>query len=308
MNQHLHTDHTLVSIIIPTYNSDKYIADAITSVIKQDYKNWELLVVDDGSTDNTTAVVSEFLSDPRITYFKKENSGVSHARNYGAERAKGRYLCFLDADDSFHSTNVSEKVAVLNNNPDAGLVHADISMTDARGNLLHFFNTGLSGSRLHLALLLWNECVIPAPSSIMVTKEAFYAVGKWDPLFSTAADQDFFIRVTAAYPIYRINRPLTSYRIVDASMSKNPAVFEKDHLAVYRKAKNNNLFPDMVFEKKCFSNLHLIIAGNWWMHGEKIKAIKHVCLSFLFSPVVFFKRLKLKLFSNTSQQLILQKK
>lgn len=310
MNEHSEAKHKLVSIIIPTYNAGKYIEQAVKCVIEQNYQNWEMIIVDDGSTDNTSSVVFPFLNDKRITYVKKENGGVSNARNYGANLAKGEYLCFLDADDFFHPDNISEKMNILNSDASIGLVHADVRMTDEQGKPSGSFNTGLSGSNLYLNLLAWNECVIPAPSSIMIRRDVFYSIGMWDPAFSTAADQDFFIRVTHNYKIHRIHKALTSYRVVNASMSKNVPLFEKDHMGVYAKAKQNGMFPDKVFERTCFANLHLIIAGNWWRHNRHIaKTVEHLLIAFSFSPRIVFKRLKIKLFQPpATHKLILQKK
>ena len=89
----------MISITIPTYNRAHLISRAINSVIKQDFIDWELIIVDDGSTDNTEEVVDDFLLDPRIHYIKKVNSGATHTRNVGIENSNGEYITFLDSDD-----------------------------------------------------------------------------------------------------------------------------------------------------------------------------------------------------------------
>ena len=91
----------LVSVIIPSYNASKFIDITINSVLNQTYSNFELIVVDDGSTDDTEIHIKRYLTDERVKYFKIKNGGVSNARNYGASMSKGEYLCFLDADDFF---------------------------------------------------------------------------------------------------------------------------------------------------------------------------------------------------------------
>ncbi len=93
--------NTLISVIIPTYNRKKTIVRAINSVLKQTYKNWELLIIDDGSTDNTKSVLKKYLSNNSITYYKTKNLGVCHARNFGIKNARGKYIAFLDSDDEF---------------------------------------------------------------------------------------------------------------------------------------------------------------------------------------------------------------
>lgn len=97
-------NHPLVSVILPVYNGEKFLATAISSVLSQSYQNWELLVVDDGSTDDTPAICDSFsMMDPRITVFHQENGGVNAARAKGVDNASGEFLTFLDADDTFSS-------------------------------------------------------------------------------------------------------------------------------------------------------------------------------------------------------------
>ncbi|MES2240845.1 MAG: glycosyltransferase family 2 protein [Bacteroidota bacterium] len=104
----------LVSVIIPTFNSEKYISDTITSVQNQTYKNWEMLVVDDGSTDATHAIISSFLTDKRIQFYSlQKNSGTGVARNFGVSKASGRYISFLDADDLWKPQKLEKQLDFL---------------------------------------------------------------------------------------------------------------------------------------------------------------------------------------------------
>lgn len=281
----------LVSVIIPSYNASKFIDFTVNSVLAQSYSNFELIIVDDGSTDDTEIKIKKYLLDERVRYFKIKNGGVSNARNFGANISKGEYICFLDADDFFLPNNLQEKVDVLDSNESIGLIHADVLMVDEEGKETGELNVGLSGKNLHLDILEWVDCVIPAPSSIMIKRSLFFEAGTWDPSFSTAADQDFFINATLKTNVHRIKKILTGYRVVNQSMSKNVSVFEKDHIGVYRKAEKNNIFPSNKFKKICFSNLYFIIAGNWWHSNKQIgKTIKYVCLAFLNAPYLTLKK------------------
>ena len=106
----------LVSVIMPAYNTESYIGDAIASVLKQTYTNWELLVVDDASTDQTAAVVISF-HDPRIKYLKMEtNSGAALCRNRALSEAKGHWVAFLDSDDTWHPEKLEKQIAFMENN------------------------------------------------------------------------------------------------------------------------------------------------------------------------------------------------
>ena len=107
----------LVSIIMPSYNTAQYIADSINSVINQTYENWELIIVDDCSTDNTDEIVNEFLKDKRIKYFKNEkNSGAAISRNKALREAKGRWIAFLDSDDLWVPEKLEKQIKFMEEN------------------------------------------------------------------------------------------------------------------------------------------------------------------------------------------------
>ena len=103
----------LVSVIMPAYNSSKYIGEAINSVIDQEHQNWELIVINDGSTDDTEEKVLQF-KDSRIKYFKQVNRGVAVARNLGLQEMSGDFFCFLDADDTYYKASLSSRLKVFN--------------------------------------------------------------------------------------------------------------------------------------------------------------------------------------------------
>ena len=123
-----------VSVIIPAYNCDKYIASTITSCIEQEYNNIEIIVVNDGSTDETESIVTAFLSDSRVRLINQENKGVSAARNLGIESATGDYLTFLDSDDTLVSDTISGNVKVLTAFPDIDWLYFPIQRIDQNGN------------------------------------------------------------------------------------------------------------------------------------------------------------------------------
>lgn len=256
-----------ISIIIPAYNAEQYISEAIQSVINQSYKNWELIIIDDGSSDETARTVKSFISNEKIKYYYQNNAGVSSARNKGIDFAQGKYLAFLDSDDLFANDNIYEKINYLSSNKDVGLVHGDVRLIDEKSILLNSFEIGKEGNVLD-DLLLWNGCTIPAPSSILIRKEILDIIGRWDEELSTAADQELFFRIASKYKIGRIPKILTYYRIHKKNMHSNIKLMEKDHILAYKKAASNNLFKSFWFKQKCFSNVYLILAGSWSMNGN----------------------------------------
>lgn len=119
----------LVSIIIPAYNGEAYIGQAIASIVAQTYTNYEIIVVDDGSTDDTAQIVSEY----NTTYLFQNNQGVAQARNRGLEEAKGEYIAFLDQDDFFLSGKLSQQVSLMEQQPDLGLVNSGWNIANQSG-------------------------------------------------------------------------------------------------------------------------------------------------------------------------------
>lgn len=278
------------SIIIPAYNAERYIRDTIKSVIEQTYIDWELIIIDDGSVDGTADIVENFLADNRISYFYHKNSGVSASRNKGVAMSKGRYIAFLDADDVWEKNNLFEKVSCLKNNNQIHWVFSDMKTIDMNSSLL---DSCISGTDDNIVehYLLWDRTVVPGPcSNIVIKRECFNGGLSFDPAFSTAADQDFCINLSSQFVGKHIPEPLFSYRLLSNSMSRNIAIMEKDHIGVYKKASLNKLFKSKLFERKCFSNLYLILAGSWWVNAKnKRKGIYFVTKSLISYPPQIFR-------------------
>lgn len=132
----------LVSIIMPSWNTEKYIAESIQCVIDQTYKNWELIIVDDCSSDNTDNVVQSFLGDPRIKYYKNsENMGAALTRNKALREAQGEWVAFLDSDDLWKPEKISKQVEFMKENRYA-LSYHEYEKIDEDGKQLHIFVTG----------------------------------------------------------------------------------------------------------------------------------------------------------------------
>ncbi len=121
--------NNLVSIIMPAYNAEEYIEEAIRSVLSQTYQNWELFIINDGSTDTTEDKIASF-TDERIKYYKKKNGGVSSARNLGLENMKGDFFCFLDADDYFTSNSLESRIAVFKSDKLISFVDGSVDVFD----------------------------------------------------------------------------------------------------------------------------------------------------------------------------------
>ncbi|WP_185154287.1 glycosyltransferase [Fulvivirga sp. M361] len=274
----------VVSVVIPAYNAQHYLKECIDSVRKQTIGPVEIIVVDDGSSDGTKAIVDTY-DDDRLRYFYQKNSGVAAARNLGANKAQGSYLAFLDADDMLMPSCLQERLNKLSSGG-FGLVHNTMQMIDGSSGTLVGLMQGKEGHLLD-DLLLWEGCCIPTPSSIMVTKTVFESVGGFNIELSNNADQEFFFRVANKCIIGKIDKPLAYYRLHPNNMHKNIRLLEKDSLKAYSLASENHLFKSGKFENKCYSNMYMILAANF-LGSQKLtdwlRGIKYIVLSLYRYP------------------------
>ncbi|MGE7914516.1 glycosyltransferase [Lysinibacillus xylanilyticus] len=161
---------SIVSIILPVYNSELFVQQAIESVLKQTYTQIELIVVDDGSTDNTKQILSGYESNPKVHIISLEkNSGVSEARNIGIQESKGEYVAFIDADDLYMPNKVEEQVNVFKHNKSIDFVFNDIMVIDNDNKKVNELQSYFQPKNILLELCF--RQIIPAPACIMVKRD-----------------------------------------------------------------------------------------------------------------------------------------
>lgn len=182
----------LVSIIMPAYNAGETIAQSIDSVLAQTYSNWELLIVDDGSVDNTATLINSY-SDKRIRYFAKKNGGVSSARNMAFENMRGDFFCFLDADDLLTPESVSVRIDRFEQEQEIGILDGTVIVTknDIK-NVLRIYRPSLSG-RVVKKFALLSDKVFCMPSAMIRVEPAI--VYRFDEQMTHAEDVLFYLKV-----------------------------------------------------------------------------------------------------------------
>lgn len=251
-----------MSIVVSAYNAGGFLKETLQSVYNQTYQCWEVIIVDDGSTDGTGNVAAAFVKrDSRFRLFHQHNQGVSAARNAGFNFCSGKYVAFLDADDVWLEDNIMSKVCLLKAS-NYGLVHSDASLIDSGSRLMNGAMHGSDGNLLNY-MLQWLGTAVPGPSSILMRRDVIEHVGLFDIRLSTSADRDFFLRVAKDYSIGRVPKVTWLYRIHSENMHKNIALMERDVLLVYENARKNRMFKSFWFERRCFANMFLILAANW---------------------------------------------
>jgi len=192
-----------VSVVVTTYNRAYILGEAINSVLSQRYKDLELMVIDDGSTDETKEVVSSYI--PRLTYIHQAHKGVSAARNRGIDHAQGDYFAFLDSDDLWLPNKLCLQMKFMENHPDALICYTE-EIWIRRGVRVNPMkkHKKYSGMIFEHCLPL---CMV-SPSSVLITRSLLEEVGGFDEGLEVCEDYDLWLRISARYPIYLIDTPL----------------------------------------------------------------------------------------------------
>jgi glycosyltransferase involved in cell wall biosynthesis len=209
----------LISIITPTFNREKFLPAAIESVLQQTYSNWELIIVDDGSKDNTKTLIDTYsVKDNRIKYYFQENQGQSIARNKALSVASGEFICFLDSDNYWTKDKLEKSIIAFNKYPDADILYGDCITIDEQGHELHRNNMRRhSGKVAHL--LLKDNFV--SMNTTMTRKECFLELGGMSGKRRVADDYDLWLRMSSRYNFQYIPEYLAYYRVMENQISSN---------------------------------------------------------------------------------------
>jgi glycosyltransferase involved in cell wall biosynthesis len=244
----------LVSVIMPAYNAQKYIAEAITSVLKQTYSNVEFIIVDDGSTDGTAAVITSF-SDARIQMIRKANGGAASARNEGIRRARGQYIVFLDADDSILPQYIYKHILSFEQHPDAGMVYCDHKTMDEQGRSIKILRQPEYTERRHLIRDMF-RCAYPViqPRGLL-RRTVFDTIGLFDESLLIGEDYDLMRRfILHNYKAVRLPKALYLRRIQPESLTRTATLSKSTaHFTAVRRwletFSGEELFPDIDWSK-----------------------------------------------------------
>lgn len=208
-----------ISVVIPTFNCARYLAGAIDSVLAQKYRDFEIIVVDDGSTDNTGAIVERY--GERILYIRTENRGAAAARNRGIEASRGEYLAFLDADDWWEPTKLVEQVPELDNDQEAGLVYCDMRVHNDDGTSLESFlsTKPFASSGYVFDQLMHSQFIFP--STALLRMRSIRETGAFDESMRSLEDCDFLLRFCYRWKVAVVPKPLVHRRQRAGSLTSN---------------------------------------------------------------------------------------
>lgn len=282
----MNDNRSLVSVILPTYNCAHFLPDSIGSVVSQTYDLYEIIVVDDGSTDNSKEVLNPFMQ--KIKYIHLEqNRGLPTARNIGIQSAQGKYIAFLDADDLWLPEKLQTDIEYFNKHPDIGMVYSRHTNIDEKGCVLN----GDGKRRLpsgNIFIQLFSEQNFIICSSVVVRKEVFETTGFFDEQLFNCQDWDMWLRIAFYFKISGIDKPLVKYRHNPRSLSKN-----RDNVLKYQKQvieKTYAAFKDTMcgISERLYKKrlaLHYAKTGRYYLRiGNKRLANENFRLSLKYNP------------------------
>jgi glycosyltransferase involved in cell wall biosynthesis len=292
----------LVSVIIPAYNAAVFIRDTIQSVLDQTYTNWEMLVVNDGSTDQTAAICGEF-TDTRIKLIQQHNTGVARARNNGLARSAGEYVVFLDADDIMTPEFLAARVEVLHKQETFGFVGGMIELFPDKTEIKSAATDPVN------QILFFNSSTGTAPSAYMFKKAVLTRHHiMFNPVLQSSADRFFILEVAKHSRGYLVSsgRGKLLYRFTSDSMSNlvSPKLII-DNEKFYYELKKKNLLPEK--RLNLFKSLYFLsLAKGFSMVHQWKRAVIYSGKSFINHPLYFLESIGRFFFRHSSPTLFTQ--
>ncbi|PVY43028.1 glycosyltransferase family 2 protein [Pontibacter virosus] len=270
----------LFSIITPTYNRINLLSNMIVSVKNQTFTDWELIIVDDGSTDNTSEIVEQFLADDRIKYIKKNNSGAADSRNVGAGSASGSFLVFLDSDDE-----VSIKwlgTVVSNLKADTGIVCVAAQRRFSSGKILQepLFGTKIFGKKYKLKF---------TAGSLFVRRELFHQAGCYDAQLASNHHTDLGFRlmntlINSNYKIVDLNVPLVQINVHESARIRTNWNKVREGSIMFLEKHYEFMLRN---DKKGVSNLYAVIAFSNYKLNDRKECFKYIVKAIRWNPVSY---------------------
>ena len=284
------TDNSpLVSVVLPTYNCARFLPESVGAVLSQTYTHYEVIVVDDGSTDNTKDVLNPFMQ--KIRYIKLEqNKGLPVARNTGIQSARGKYVAFIDADDLWLPEKLQTDIEYFETHPEVSMVYSKHINIDEKGRVVNgSVKKQLPSGNVFTQLFSEQNFVIA--SSVVVRKNVFETTGLFDEQLFNCQDWDLWLRIAFHFQVAGINKPLVKYRHNPHSLSKNrnnvlkyqKIVIDK----IYNKFKDKeNGINEKLYKKRLAS--HYAKVGRYYLRTEdKNRANENFGLSLKNAPLNF---------------------
>lgn len=254
------------SIVIPVHNGASFVGRAIESVLAQTEPDLELIVVDDGSVDDTGSVVAAF-ADPRLRCHRQRNAGPSAARNAGIELAQGEWIGFLDADDCWAPRKLAAHLCRAAARPDAGVIYSSVIVLGPTGEQIEVIPATAEGDVLEQ--LLFGNVIVGGGSSATVRREVFERVGPFDVSVKYGEDWEMWLRAATAYPFVVIDEPLTRRYSRHDSYGTATVAMREECLAFLNRAFDSYAAKYRAHRAKALAEVYYRAATT--LHDEQVR-------------------------------------
>lgn len=278
----------MVSVIMPAYNAEGTIIESISSVIDQTYNNWELLVINDGSKDNSADIVRTFQKqDGRIKLIDlKRNMGLPNARNEGCKLAKGKFIAFLDSDDLWEKEKLATQIAFHQKYPEVEISHTDFQAFNKNGIVKRPWKKVMERKRDKQGFIYPNICYrnLIGILTVMVKTDTLRQVGFFDTTLWTLEDQDLWVRIASQKNIFGfIDKHLALYRISESGISKKTGKYKKAYKHYLQKIISTNDINSRLLWRTYYRNF-----GTVYLRKSEFKLSRlYFCKSLILVPFDF---------------------
>jgi hypothetical protein len=270
-----------VSVVIPVYNAATFVPKAIDSVLRQTMGDLELVVVDDGSTDDTPAAV-QAISDPRMRYIRQKNQGPSVARNTGIRATTGPWVAFLDGDDYWLPTKLEAQLAKAQANPQAGLVYSGGTYRDVSGAMIADMPATVEGDVLPELLL--DNCLAGSTSSAMVRRDVLDKIGLFDESMSCCEDWELWLRVATVTKIAKVDERLACIVNRPGSLNKRARDVRNVSVEMLKTAFATYGASHSHLRRRALWNVYRSSAMTYQTHGEHANATRDILRAISYCP------------------------
>ncbi len=288
------TSEPLVSVIIPCYNSEAFIAETIESALKQSYSNIEIICINDGSTDNSECIIKK-INDKRLNYIFKKNTGVSDTRNQGLKNAKGEFVLFLDADDVLSEHYIEKSIQALKRNNGYGFCTSYVIKINEQSNKLSEKIWKGTSTDILKDVLNYSSEIITCPSNyIFRTKILLDNAVFFNTKLSSSADRFFLVEVSNFTKGILINDNFLYYRVHKKSMSNNftPSLLS-DNILFHKEVLTINRIPKKLIGEFNFKT-NYIFAGSSLRLKQFFPCVIYSLKALYYNPFLFIKQLIIK--------------
>jgi len=293
----------IISIIIPLFNKELFIKQTLLSVLNQTFSDFEIIIINDGSTDNSVSIIND-LDDKRITLYTTKNKGVSHARNYGISKANSDLIAFLDADDLWDSNHLDNLYSLYTSFPKCGLYATNYNKQFFNGRKINTHFNGVSKDHFGIIENYFSASTIDSiawTSAVMIPKKTFMSIGEFDEEMRSGQDTDLWIRIALEASV-AFSAVASAHKIIlDPQFHLSYSSNRKDRLKLFKNFKeveiSNSSFKKYMDLNRFSVALERKIAGDFKSYKGLKKEINLENLNFkqrllLKTPSVFIKLLK----------------